>query len=423
MNHGSKDKKNLLICLIGVGYVGLPLALAMSKKFEVIGYDTNTKRINSLRSGIDPNGDCEFHNNFTDTLDFTDDEKKIGRADVYIVTVPTPIDEFNAPDLNPLKNATELVSRYLKKGNHVIFESTVYPTTTQSVCIPILEEATNLEHSKDFFVGYSPERVNPGDKIHTIDKVVKVVSGCCPESLNFIENLYSEVIPAGVFRAVDIKTAEASKIVENIQRDVNIALVNELAIVFDKLNIKTKDVIEAAGTKWNFNRYMPGLVGGHCIGVDPYYWIHKANGLGVNSNLIIGARKINDSMANFVVERFVKMICQSDKPFNKLRILIAGITFKENCSDLRNSKVIDVINGLIDYGLYPDVFDPMVTRGEAILPSGIAMISVDEFTNRESYDAILLAVPHAGLLDLFDQRDEELLFDLKGATNFGGLTL
>jgi UDP-N-acetyl-D-glucosamine/UDP-N-acetyl-D-galactosamine dehydrogenase len=423
MNYVSKEKNKPLICLIGVGYVGLPLALSMSKKFEVIGYDKNSKRIESLRAGSDPNGDCEFHNNFTETLDFTDDERKIGRADVYIVTVPTPIDEFNTPDLNPLKNATELVARYLKKGNHVIFESTVYPTTTQSVCIPILEEATNLECSKDFFIGYSPERVNPGDKIHTIDKVVKVVSGCCPQSLNFIENLYSEVIPAGVFRAVDIKTAEASKIVENIQRDVNIALVNELAIVFDKLNIKTKDVIEAAGTKWNFHSYMPGLVGGHCIGVDPYYWIHKANGLGVNSNLIIGARKINDSMANFVVERFVKMICQSDKPFNKLRILIAGITFKENCSDLRNSKVIDVINGLIDYGLYPDVFDPMVARGETVLPSGIAMISLDQFTNRESYDGILLAVPHAGILDVFHQRDEELLLDLKGATNFGGLTL
>ena len=423
MQNDSKDKKKPVICLIGVGYVGLPLALAISKKFQVIGYDKNSKRIESLRAGRDPNGDCEFPNNFTETLEFTDNEKEIEPADVYIVTVPTPIDEFNAPDLNPLKNATELVARYLRKGNYVIFESTVYPTTTQSICIPILEKATNLEHSKDFFVGYSPERVNPGDKTHTIDKIVKVVSGCCPESLSYIANLYSEVIPAGVFRAVDIRTAEASKIVENIQRDVNIALVNELAIVFHKLNINTKDVIEAAGTKWNFHSYMPGLVGGHCIGVDPYYWIHKANGLGVSSNLIIGARKINDLMANFVVERFVKLICQSGKPFNKLRILIAGITFKENCSDLRNSKVIDVINGLIEYGLYPDVFDPMVANGDANLPSGIEMISVDQFTNRDSYDGILLAVPHVSILDVFHRRDEELLFDLKSVTDFGGHTL
>lgn len=423
MNYFSTDKKEPLICLIGVGYVGLPLALEMSKAFKVIGYDKDSKRIDSLRAGKDPNGDCEFYDNFTENLDFTDDEKKIGLADVYIVTVPTPIDEFNAPDLTPLKNATELVGRLLKKGNHVIFESTVYPTTTQSICIPILEKASDLEVSKDFFVGYSPERVNPGDKIHTIGKVVKVVSGCCPESLNFIANLYSKVIPAGVHRAVDIKTAEASKIVENIQRDVNIALVNELAIVFDKLNIKTKEVIEAAETKWNFHSYMPGLVGGHCIGVDPYYWIHKANDLGVNSNLIIGARKINDSMANFVVERFVKMISKVEKPLNKLRILIAGITFKENCSDLRNSKVFDVINGLIDYGLYPDVFDPMVARDKIILPGGIKMISLDQFTKREPYDAILLAVPHNSILDVFHQKNGELLLDLKGKTNFASLTL
>jgi UDP-N-acetyl-D-galactosamine dehydrogenase len=408
-----------VICVIGVGYVGLPLTLALAHKFEVIGFDSNSVRIDQLSRGIDTNGDTKINLQEYSNLIFSSDPSSLSAADFYIVTVPTPIDIYNLPDLSPLKSATELVGKYLSKGNYVVYESTVYPTTTDLFCIPILEEMTGLTVSEGFFVGYSPERVNPGDQIHTIDKIVKIVSGCCLDSALFIEKVYSQIILAGVYRAANIRTAESAKIVENIQRDVNIALVNELSIVFDKLNIKTKDVIDAASTKWNFHPYMPGLVGGHCIGVDPYYWIHKANGLGVSANLIINARKINDSMSKVVVEKFIKMICQVRKPFKDLRILVAGISFKENCSDMRNSKVHDLITGLMEYGIYVDIFDPIVDSESLKLPSGITVISEKKFVNRDPYDGILLAVPHRKILNLLQKKGQELIFDLKSASNLG----
>ena len=341
-----KKDGNEKIAVIGLGYVGLPLAVLLDTKFNVIGYDINTERVKELRKGFDRTGEISSERLKSCSIEFTDDPGKISEAKVIIVTVPTPIDEHKIPDLGPVKAATRTVGRYMQKGSIVVYESTVYPGVTEEECVPVLEEESGLKWKKDFHVGYSPERVNPGDREHTIDKIVKVVAGDTPEITEFLAQLYGSVITAGVHKAPDIKTAEAAKVIENTQRDLNIALMNELSIIFDKMGIDTKAVLEAAGTKWNFLRFDPGLVGGHCIGVDPYYLTFKAQAVGYHPEVILAGRRINDYMGKFVAENTVKKLIKAGKAVKGSKVLILGITFKENISDIRNSKVIDIYNEL-----------------------------------------------------------------------------
>jgi len=383
------------ICIVGLGYVGLPLAHAFSEKFEVVGLDINQPRIDELNSGFDRTleltneqvKECIKNGMFlTSTLDDAKD------CNIYIVTVPTPIDDSNAPDLTPIIKSTESVGKILKKGDIVIYESTVYPGVTEEVCVPILEEKSGLKFNEDFFCGYSPERINPGDKEHTVTKILKITSGSTPKIAKKIDELYKSIITAGTHLAPSIKVAEAAKVIENTQRDVNIALINELAQIFDLMDINTKDVIEAAGTKWNFIKLFPGLVGGHCIGIDPYYLTYKAQSLGYMPNLILGARQINNSMSKLIADKTIKAMVYEDKKLKNANILVMGATFKEDCPDMRNSKVLDIIKELEEFECHIEVYDYWIDK------SDIQTKSLNFITelplNKQKYDAVVVAVGH-----------------------------
>lgn len=412
---------NKKICIIGLGYVGLPLAHAFSKKFKVVGFDINKPRVDELSSGYDR------------TLELTSDEVKesiangmvystniddIKDCNVYIVTVPTPIDSSNRPDLTPLIKSSQTIGKVLKKDDIVIYESTVYPGVTEEVCVPELEIESGMTFNKDFFCGYSPERINPGDKEHTVTKILKITSGSTPEIATVVDELYKSIIIAGTHKASSIKVAEAAKVIENTQRDVNIALINELALIFDTMNINTNDVIEAAATKWNFIKLKPGLVGGHCIGVDPYYLTHKAEELGYKPNLILGARQINNGMGKYIAEKTIKLMIKAGKLIKDSNILIMGLTFKENCPDIRNTKVVDIISELKDYGAIIDVYEPWIDEKD----KGYYNYNFVEnpFDNSKKYDAILVAVGHDKFKTLTQNEynsiinGEKIIIDVKG---------
>ncbi len=398
------------IAIIGLGYVGLPLAVAFSKKYDVIGFDINKERIKELKEGFDRTLEVEekeLKEAIKNGLEFTDNLDEIKDANIFIVTVPTPIDKHKNPDLTPLIKASESVGKVLKKGDIVIYESTVYPGCTEEVCVPILEKVSGLKFNKDFFVGYSPERINPGDKEHTVTKIKKVTSGSTPEIGKEIDKLYSSIIEAGTHLAPSIKTAEAAKVIENAQRDINIAFVNELALIFDKLNIDTKEVLEAAGTKWNFLKFTPGLVGGHCIGIDPYYLAYKAKEVGYHPEIILAGRRLNDSMGIFVANKVIKLMIQKGHTIKGSKVLVLGITFKENCPDIRNSRVIDVINELKEFGVEVDVIDPWADREEVKREYGFELEDYQKaMGNIEKYDGIVLAVAHKEFKDLEDKIKE-----------------
>lgn len=392
------DKQNLNIAIIGLGYVGLPLAVEFGRKFQTIGYDINTTRIAELNAGNDFTLETTTEEIASATLlHCTADAEKLADANVYIVTVPTPINKSKTPDLSPVEAATKLVGLYLKQGDIVIFESTVYPGATEEVCVPILEEMSGLKFNEGFYCGYSPERINPGDKERTLTTITKVTSGSTPEIATVVDELYQSIITAGTHKASSIKVAEAAKVIENTQRDINIALVNELALIFNRVGIDTEEVLEAAGTKWNFLPFRPGLVGGHCIGVDPYYLVHKAETLGYHPQLIAAGRRINDNMGHFVVSEVVKLMATKKVNIVGAKILMMGLTFKENCPDLRNTRVVEMVDELETYNAHVDVYDPWVSKEEAMREYGIAVIDAPE---AEQYDAIIIAVSHRQFAEL-----------------------
>jgi UDP-N-acetyl-D-galactosamine dehydrogenase len=403
------------IAIIGQGYVGLPLAIEFGKKYPTIGFDINANRIEDLKKGIDHTNEASKEQlKSADHLNFTSDLNDITNSNVYVVTVPTPIDEYKTPDLNPLKGASKMLGEILKKGDIVIYESTVFPGCTEEVCVPLLESASGLVFNQDFFCGYSPERIVPGDKVNTLTTIMKVTSGSTDDIASFVDELYSSIITAGTFKAASMKVAEASKAIENAQRDVNISFVNELALIFDRVGIDTQDVLDAAGTKWNFLKYKPGLVGGHCISVDPYYLAYKAENLGYHPEVILSGRRVNDNMSTFVANKMIKMLIKGGKQIMGSKILILGITFKENCPDIRNSKVADVHNELKEFGLKVDVYDYEADQEEVKQEYGIHLI--DEI--KVKYDGVLLAVAHNkfSMIDVQSlKRDSEsVVFDLKG---------
>jgi len=409
------DKKKKL-AVLGLGYVGLPIALEFAKKISVIGFDISENRLEEMRKGIDPSGELGASDFAGCDIEFTASVDKLKEASFFIVTVPTPIDEHNLPDLKPILGATKFIGKALKKGDYVVYESTVYPGCTEEDCIPILEELSGLKFIRDFKVGYSPERINPGDKEHTITKIKKVVSGCDAESLEEISGTYEIIVKAGVFKATSIKVAEAAKIIENTQRDVNIALMNELSIIFNKMNINTYDVLEASGTKWNFIRFQPGLVGGHCIGVDPYYLTYKAQELGYHAQVINSGRYVNDSMGFYVAKQTVKKIIAAGKDVSKAKVLIMGATFKENVEDIRNSKVADVVKELVSYGVTVEVTDPKANSAELKKEYGFELVKEPG----KNYDAIIVAVNHREYLELEENwfqaisGKDGLFIDIKG---------
>jgi len=410
------------IAVIGLGYVGLPLAHAFSEKYEVVGFDINTSRINELNSGLDRTlelSEAQVKESLAQGMSFTTNLEEIADCNVYVVTVPTPIDSSNRPDLTPLIKSSESVGKVLKKDDIVIYESTVYPGVTEEVCVPVLEKTSGLVFNKDFFAGYSPERINPGDKEHTVKKILKVTAGSTPEIATKVDDLYKSVITAGTHLASSIKVAEASKVIENTQRDVNIALVNELALIFDTMGIDTNDVIEAAATKWNFIKLTPGLVGGHCIGVDPYYLTYKAEELGYKPNLILGARQINNGMGKYIAEKTIKQMISNDKRIKDSNILILGVTFKEDCPDMRNTKVVDIIEELKTYGCNVDVYDPWVDPEEEKHHYKHGIIK-DPFKSDKKYDSIVVAVAHKEFKELSQadyeaiSSDTPVIIDIKG---------
>jgi len=409
----NKKKK---ICVVGLGYVGLPIALEFAKKYEVIGFDINEERVNLMRKGIDPSKELE-KSAFKDCdISFTSEIKEIKKASFYVVAVPTPIDEYRIPDLKPLLSACQTVGKAISKGDIVVFESTVYPGCTEEDCVPVLEEVSGLKFPKDFKVGYSPERINPGDKEHTLTKILKVVSGCDKSSAKIIADVYISIITAGIHKASSIKVAEAAKIIENTQRDVNIALMNELSIIFNKMDINTYEVLEAAGTKWNFLRFTPGLVGGHCIGVDPYYLTHKASELGYHSKVILSGRNINDNMGQLIAREVVQHIIGNDKSLKRAKVLVMGATFKENVSDIRNSKVADVVNELKSYLVNVHVMDPYADSKEVLHEYGYSLTK----KANKNYDAIVMAVNHDQFMNYNEDyflsiaEKKALFFDVKG---------
>jgi UDP-N-acetyl-D-galactosamine dehydrogenase len=379
------------ISVIGLGYVGLPVAVAFGKTHPVIGFDINENRILELKENIDKTLEVSTEELIESSINFTSNTKDLAQADFHIVAVPTPINDANQPDLSPLIGASKSVGAALKKGDIVVYESTVYPGATEEDCVPVLEEVSGLTCGKDFFVGYSPERINPGDKEHTFTKIKKVVAGQTPEILEIVADVYGSVVTAGVHKAPTIKVAEAAKVIENTQRDLNIALMNELAVIFERMDIDTVDVLEAAGTKWNFLPFRPGLVGGHCIGVDPYYLTHKAQKLGYHPEVIAAGRRINDSMPTHVVEQTVKRMIQAGSPVKRARVGILGLTFKENCPDLRNSKVGDLIDEFKSYGVELLVHDPMADMNEAMRYYNVGLCNWNDLTD---LDAIVLCVSH-----------------------------
>ncbi|MHC5529879.1 nucleotide sugar dehydrogenase [Priestia megaterium] len=385
-----KDKEEM-ISVVGLGYVGLPLAIEFAKKFKVVGFDVNTKKLEKYLHGIDVTNEVGDEAIKNSTILFTDDECTLRDCKFHVVSVPTPINSDKTPDLTPVIGASKTIGRNLTKGSIVIYESTVYPGTTEEVCIPILEEESGLKFGIDFKVGYSPERINPGDKINTLTKIVKVVSGSDEETLEIIAKVYGDIIEAGIHKAESIKVAEASKVIENSQRDINIAFMNELSMIFNKMDIDTKAVLEAAGTKWNFLNFTPGLVGGHCIGVDPYYFIYKAEQLGYHSQIVLSGRKINDDMGKYIAENTIKKLIQAGKRVKGSRIAIFGITFKENTIDSRNTKVVDIIRELEEYGVEIKVVDPIADRNEVLEEYNINLSNIEEI---KDVDATIFAVPH-----------------------------
>lgn len=398
------------LAVIGLGYVGLPIALEFAKKIKVIGFDINAKRVEMMRNNIDPSNELEASDFEGADIHFTADLDELREANFFVVAVPTPIDESNLPNLSPLISASTTVGKVLKEGDYVVFESTVYPGCTEEDCIPVLEEVSGLKFESDFKVGYSPERINPGDKVHTLQSVVKVVSGCSPESLEEIAKTYELVVDAGVHRAASIKVAEAAKIIENTQRDVNIALINELSIIFNRLGINTYDVLNAAGTKWNFLKFQPGLVGGHCIGVDPYYLTHKAKQAGYHAKVINSGRYVNDSMGFYIGKQTVKKIIAMGRNIMDARILVMGATFKEDVSDIRNSKVIDVIRELESFSCKVDVVDPHASSEEMLEEYGVSIMKEPG----KDYDAVILAVNHKEYQTYKEEDFKALLKEQKG---------
>ena len=410
------------IAIIGLGYVGLPLAHAFSTKYNVVGFDINNERIDELNECVDRTLELnqdQIEEAKKSGMIFTTDTSDIENSNVYIVTVPTPIDSSNRPDLTPLIKSSQMIGDVLKPNDIVIYESTVYPGVTEEVCVPELEKISGLKFNKDFFCGYSPERINPGDKEHTVTKILKVTSGSTPEIADIVDSLYASVITAGTHKASSIKVAEASKVIENTQRDVNIALVNELSLIFNTMNIDTNEVIEAAATKWNFIKLKPGLVGGHCIGVDPYYLTFKAEELGYKPNLILAARQINNGMGKYIAEQTVKQMIKKDKKINNSNILILGVTFKEDCPDMRNTKVVDIIEELKSYGCDVDVYDPWVDPSEKKQHYSHGIIQ-NPFKSHKKYDAVVVAVAHNQFKELSMEdylsisSEESVIIDIKG---------
>lgn len=400
------------ICIIGLGYVGLPLAAEFGKHFPTIGFDINEERINELKNFYDRTLEMDEAGLKAATqLSYAANKEEIKAAQIYIVTVPTPVDNFNNPDLTPVRKATETVASVLKKGDIVIYESTVYPGVTEDFCVPILEKNTGLKFNQDFYCGYSPERINPGDKLHTVTKIRKVTSGSTPEIAEEVNNLYGSIIEAGTFKASTIKVAEAAKVIENAQRDINIAFVNELAKIFNLLNIDTIEVLEAAGTKWNFLPFRPGLVGGHCIGVDPFYIAQKAKEVGYNPEIILAGRRLNDSMGAYVANELIKLMINGDVKIKGANVLVLGITFKENCPDIRNSRVIDIINELKSFGVNVLVYDPWADAAEVKHEYNLELIPALEDLGK--YDGVIAAVGHQEFLNL-NIDNAKILYDVKG---------
>ena len=411
-------RKEATLAVIGLGYVGLPIALEFAKQLKVIGFDINAGRVAQMKEGIDPSGELEKKDFEGCDITFTDSLEVLRQAQFYIVAVPTPIDEHAQPDLKPLLGASGSVGKVLKKGDYVVFESTVYPGCTEEDCIPVMERLSGLKFPTDFKVGYSPERINPGDKEHTLTRIVKVVAGCDEESLDVIAKVYELVVKAGVHRASSIRVAEAAKIIENTQRDVNIALMNELSMIFDRMNINTYEVLEAAGTKWNFLKFSPGLVGGHCIGVDPYYLTYKAKELGYDAKVILSGRTTNDNMGAYIARKTVQMMIKKGKDVAKSRVLVMGATFKENVEDIRNSKVADVIQELKNFSVNVDIVDPHADSDELHHEYGFRLTQNDDV--RTDYDAVIVAVshtPYAKKDEAYFQSitsDNAVLVDIKG---------
>jgi nucleotide sugar dehydrogenase len=409
------------VSVIGLGYVGMPIAVSFSKKIKVVGYDNNYKKVMLYKNGIDPTGEVGNEVIASCSVEFTSNETDLLKAKFHIVAVPTPVKNDNTPDLSPVISASEILGRNLTKGSVVVFESTVYPGVTEDVCVPILEKESGLKCGVDFKVGYSPERINPGDKNHRLETIVKIVSGMDCDALETIAKVYEIIIEAGVYRAESIKVAEAAKVIENSQRDINIAFMNELSIIFNKMGIDTKAVLAAAGTKWNFLNFHPGLVGGHCIGVDPYYLTYKAEELGYHSQIILSGRRINDDMGKYIAENLVKYMIKSDKTVRGAKVAIIGFTFKENCPDTRNTKVIDIINELKEYGVSPIIADPIADMDEAKAIYNIDFVDMDKIRDM---DAVVIAVAHKQFLELsmdkineFFGEEKKVLFDIKGILN------
>jgi UDP-N-acetyl-D-glucosamine/UDP-N-acetyl-D-galactosamine dehydrogenase len=408
--------KNKKLAVIGLGYVGLPIALEFAKKLSVIGFDINPDRIEMMKQGIDPSKELEKEAFENCDIEFTCNLDKLRQANFFIVAVPTPVDQYNVPDLIPVQKASDTIGKVVKKGDYVVFESTVYPGCTEEDCLPVIEKLSGLKNIIDFKLGYSPERINPGDKEHTLSSIVKVVSGCDDESLDIIAKVYELVVTAGVYRASCIKVAEAAKIIENTQRDLNIALMNELSIIFDKMNINTFEVLEAAGTKWNFLKFQPGLVGGHCIGVDPYYLTYKSNKLGYDAQVILAGRSINDGMAGYVAKKVLQHIIQNNGNVKHAKVLVMGATFKENVSDIRNSKVADVVKELRSYSLQVHITDPHASSDQLMHEYGFEL--TPELSN--DYEAVIVTVPHKTFACMDDNafakitKPHAIIADLKG---------
>jgi UDP-N-acetyl-D-galactosamine dehydrogenase len=402
------------IGIIGLGYVGLPLAVEFGKVIDVVGFDINRDRIKELIGGFDRTREVDAEElGSSKKLKFTSESNELKSVNYFIVTVPTPVDDSKKPDLRPLVSASKTVGAVLKKGDIVVYESTVYPGCTEEICVPVLEEVSGLKFNVDFFCGYSPERINPGDKLHRVTSIKKVTSGSTPEVAEKVDNLYRKIIKAGTHKASSIKVAEAAKVIENSQRDINIAFVNELALIFDRIGIDTHEVLEAAGTKWNFLPFKPGLVGGHCIGVDPYYLTHKAESLGYHSEVILAGRRINDNMGIHIANCVIKLMAKQDLPINKANVLVLGVTFKEDCPDIRNSRVVDVIHELKSFGTQVDVYDPHADAAEVKHEYGLVTINALS----KKYDAIVLAVGHKEFLDLnwhTLKHDKTVIYDVKG---------
>ncbi len=411
-------KREESLSLVGLGYVGMPIAVAFAKKVKVVGFDLNESKINLYKSGIDPTNEVGNDAIKNTSIDFTADETRLREARFHIVAVPTPVNDDHTPDLAPIESASAILGRNLSKGSVIVFESTVYPGVTEEICIPILERESGLSCGIDFKIGYSPERINPGDKVHRLETIKKIVSGMDKETLDVVAKVYEMVVEAGVYRAESIKVAEAAKVIENSQRDINIAFMNELSIIFNKMGIDTKAVIEAAETKWNFLRFYPGLVGGHCIGVDPYYLTYKAEMMGYHSQIILSGRRINDDMGRYVAENVVKNLIAANKSVKNARVAILGFTFKENCPDTRNTKVIDIVKELYEYGITPMIADPEADDKEAKQLYGINFVDLRAV---QDMDAVVLAVAHKRFLGLnMDDIDgwfgdgQKVLLDIKG---------